>query len=107
MLGALRANATSVDNTGMATIHITRSHQLGKTAARDIAEKIADQLKQELQATYQWNADSLDFTCPGASGSIKVAEQTVEVLVDLSFLLRPLKGKIEREVNQQLDQLLG
>lgn len=91
----------------MATIHITRPHQLGKTAARDIAEKIAEQLKQELQANYRWNADSLDFTCAGASGSIKVAETTVEVLVDLSFLLRPLKGKIEREVNQQLDQLLG
>lgn len=90
----------------MASIHLSRVHALGKEQARNIAEQIARQLKNDLQASYRWNGDSLDFTCPGASGCIKIAETMVEVLVDLSFLLRPIKDKIEREVNQQLDQLL-
>lgn len=91
----------------MATIHIKRTHTLGKDAARRTAEQIAAQLKHDLQASYQWRGDALEFTCPGAKGDIHVSENVVEVSVDLSFLLRPLKGKVEREVNQQLDTLLG
>ena len=91
----------------MATIYISRTHSLGRETARNTAEQIARQLEDELKAKYQWHGDSLDFTCPGAKGYIRVSETLVEVSVDLSFLVRPLKGKIEREVNQQLDQLLG
>lgn len=91
----------------MATIHLKHTHTLGKESARNSAEHIARQLKNELQANYLWKGDSLNFTCPGASGCIRVSDALVEVVVDLSFLLRPLKGKIEREITQQLQQLLA
>jgi putative polyhydroxyalkanoate system protein len=90
----------------MATIHIKCAHALGKQAARSSAEAIAQQLKNELQASYNWKGDYLEFSCPGASGCIRVSDASVEVEVDLSFLLRPLKGKIEREIEQQLQKLL-
>lgn len=91
---------------GMATINLQRQHTLGKQAARNSAEAIAQQLKNELQASYTWKGDHLEFSCPGASGCIRVSDSKVEVEVDLSFLLRPLKGKIEREIEQQLQKLL-
>ncbi len=91
----------------MPTIRLQRQHTLGKQAARNSAEAIAQQLKHELQASYAWKGDNLDFTCPGASGCIRVSDTQVAVEVDLSFLLRPLKGKIEREIEQQLQKLLA
>jgi putative polyhydroxyalkanoate system protein len=88
----------------MARIEVRRAHTLGKEAASRSAERIAQQLQNELKGRYYREGDDLRFECPGAHGHIRVGENEVRVEVELSFLLRPLRGHIEREINQYLDQ---
>ncbi|GBG12825.1 diguanylate cyclase [Novimethylophilus kurashikiensis] len=95
------------DNSAMATIDIKQQHTLGREAAKQSAEKIAQKLKRELNADYRWQGETLKFDCPGAQGGIEVGEHEVRVAVDLSFLLRPMKGRIEREIHEYLAECLG
>ncbi|HEY8084359.1 MAG TPA: polyhydroxyalkanoic acid system family protein [Methylophilaceae bacterium] len=90
----------------MSGIHIERVHTLGKADARKSAEHIAARLKHELKIDSQWHGDVLQLTHAGAKGSIVVADNKVEVRVELPFLLRPLRAKVEREIEQQLDKYL-
>lgn len=90
----------------MATIDIRRTHAFGKEAARQSAEAIARKLQGEFSARYCWEGDDLKFDCPGAKGRILVGEAEVRVEVDLSFLLRPMRGRIEQAVNAYLDECL-
>jgi putative polyhydroxyalkanoate system protein len=88
-------------------IHIERAHNLGLADARKSAEHIAARLKHELKIDSHWHGDVLLLTHYGAKGSIVVGHDKVEVKVELPFLLRPLRAKVEREINQQLDKYLG
>lgn len=90
----------------MANIHIERQHSLGLDAAKTQMETIAQNLKQDLQADYEWNGDRLVFKRTGASGAIDVTECNVVVDVKLGMALRLLKGKIEEHINQNLDKVL-
>lgn len=89
----------------MATIDIKQNHSLGREAARQTAEQIAQKLQNELKASYRWQGDTLKFDCPGAHGGIFVDDNEVRVEVELSFLLRPMRGRIEREIKEYLGQL--
>lgn len=88
-------------------IHIERHHTLGKAQARKSAEHIAARLQHELKVESQWHGDVLQLSHSSAKGSISVEDSKVEVKVELPFLLRPLRAKVEREINQQLDKYLG
>lgn len=91
----------------MATIVITRAHSLGRESARKSAEAVAEKLRGELNARYRWEGDDLKFDCTGASGRIQVGEREVRVEVDLSFLLKPMRSRIERSVNAYLEEYLA
>lgn len=90
----------------MAKIEIRRHHQLGKAAASNAVQQVADELKADLNARHAWRGDGLTFECPGAQGDIQVSESEVCVTVTLSWLLAPAKGKIEREISAYLDRYL-
>ena len=90
----------------MATIDIRRTHAIGKDKARKAAEGVAERLKEKLEVKYRWEGDDLTFERTGASGRIHVTDNEVRVEVDLNFLLRPMKGKVEQKVHQYLDEAL-
>lgn len=91
----------------MPTISIARKHHLSHKKAKDVAEKIARDLKLRFSLEYAWNGDRVDFERPGVSGSMHVTKEQIRLDVALGFLLTPLKGGIEREIHVQLDRLLG
>jgi putative polyhydroxyalkanoate system protein len=105
MAAGLRANRKKQDNYIM--ISIRKKHTLGLDAARQAAERIAQKLNGELNARYRWEGDELKFDCPGAGGRIEVGAQEVCVEVKLAFLLRPMRAKIEWEINNYLDEYLS
>jgi putative polyhydroxyalkanoate system protein len=91
----------------MAEIHIKRAHHLGREKARAEVEKLAQLLQSELQAAYRWNGDRLLFERSGASGTIAVGDNFLEIDVKLSLLLTPMKGKIEDSIRTKLDLALA
>lgn len=90
----------------MATIELTRQHGLGLEGARQAVQAVAERLQGDLNARHAWSSDSLKFECPGAKGRIDVAEAEVRVAVDLSWLLKPARGRIERSIAEYLDEYL-
>lgn len=91
----------------MAEIHVKRSHRLGREAAKQSVQSVADKLKDDLGARYHWAGDSLRFECPGAEGKIDVLPDGVSVSVKLSWVLSAARGRIERSIEAYLDQYLG
>lgn len=91
----------------MPTIRIRRSHHLPHDTVRAHVEELAEQLQQQLDASYHWEGDTLRFARSGASGFIEVKPDGVEVEVKLSMMLSPFKGKVEKAVTDYLDKSLA
>src|SRR2546423_12739304 len=91
----------------MASISIARKHHLSHKKAKDAAEHIARDLKSRFSLDYAWNGDRIEFERPGVSGSMHVRKDEIQLDVSLGFLLTALKPSIEREIQAQLDRLVG
>ena len=91
----------------MASIAIARKHQLTHKKAKEVAEKIAQDLNDRFDLAYAWQGDHIAFERPGVHGTMHVAHDTIELNAALGFLLTPLKPAIEREIHAQLDKLLA
>jgi putative polyhydroxyalkanoate system protein len=95
----------------MATIDISRSHDLDKEEARHRAETLAKSMQDKLGIQWRWEGDRIRFEAPsgaakGTSGTVYVEPKDVRVEVDLPFLLRAVKGTVESKINQKLDEVL-
>jgi putative polyhydroxyalkanoate system protein len=91
----------------MATIKIARKHSLSHRKARDVAEKIAKDLHKRFDLAYEWDGDHIDFERPGVTGRMHVGRDRIKLEVQLGLLLGMLKPTIEKEIDAQLDRLLG
>lgn len=90
----------------MSKIKVTRRHAIGAKKARTAVDKLASSLRDELDADYHWEGSTLQFTRTGASGHIDVSDDDVKVEIKLSVLLSPLKGKIKKTIEDEMDKYL-
>ena len=95
----------------MSTIDISRPHTLSKDEAKKRAEELAKSMQAKLDLQWRWEGDHIRFEAPsgaarGTTGTVQVSDSTVRVQIDLPFLLRVLKGKVESKVNEKLAELL-
>lgn len=88
----------------MSIIHRSRAHSLSLDAARAAAEEIAQQLADKYGIRYEWVGSVIHFKGAGAKGKLTVRHAQMEILIELSLMLRPLKGRIEGAVEEYLDQ---
>lgn len=91
----------------MANIRIKRNHNLGIENARAEIEKVAQSLRSELQANYAWRGNTLLFNRSGASGTIDVGADYVDLDIELGLALSFMKGTIEQSINNKLDSALS
>jgi putative polyhydroxyalkanoate system protein len=95
----------------MPTIEIRRSHVLPKDEARRRAEELASSLQEKLHLEWRWEGDRLAFEssrgpAKGTRGAVEVTSDAVTVQIDLPFLLRVMKTKVESRVEERLRQVL-
>lgn len=91
----------------MPKIHIKRQHNLGREGARANVEKVAEEIKKKLNVNYAWDGDSLRFERTGASGSVDVRDDIIEVNIKLNLALAPMKSKVEKAIRDNLDTALS
>jgi putative polyhydroxyalkanoate system protein len=91
----------------MPTIRIVRQHHLPHDEVRADVEELAAELRDKLRADFHWDGDTLCFSRTGASGTIKVGEDSIAVEVNLSLALSPLKSRVETTVTDYLDRKLA
>jgi len=90
----------------MADIELTRSHSMNPDEARTAVERVARELETDLEVDYEWDGDTLLFDGPGADGKIEIETDAIQVLIDLSAFLRPMKSRVESEAATYLDRYL-
>lgn len=91
----------------MSEIRIRRTHAKPLAEARQAAVKMAQRLREDFGLDYEWNGQVLRFRRPGVAGKLHVTGKEIRLEVSLGLLLAFLKPRIEAEVEQVLDQLLG
>lgn len=90
----------------MATIRLQRRHRLGAQRARALAADIAGGLERDYGVAHQWRNSVLQFHRPGIRGELQVADETLELRMDLGMAMRPFRARIESAVASRLDSLL-
>lgn len=88
----------------MSRIDITRKHDLPLSEARKKIERVAKSIEKRFDIQYGWDGDTLKFERSGVHGQIVLTKATVRVFAHLSFLLIPLKGAVEGEIEKQLEK---
>lgn len=89
----------------MPSISIRRRHSLDAKKARSAAQAVARDLNKRYGLICQWDGDTVNFDGVGVTGNMHVGKSQIRLDVQLSFLLAPLKGTIEREIEKELDAL--
>ena len=91
----------------MADIDLQRVHNLGLKAARVAADKMAEDLGEKFDLRGDWDGDVLNFHRPGVTGTLAITGKDLHLTVSLGFLLKAMKGSIERAVLHELDTLFA
>lgn len=92
----------------MAKLNIEQAHALPLDEVKRRLQELADRLSAKYGIDAKWTSDreaSLKRT--GVSGTIKVDDNKVAVLLDLSFALLPMKGKIQERIARELKATLA
>ncbi len=91
----------------MADIDIHRVHNLGITAARSAADRMAEHLGRKFDLRGAWDGNVMRFERPGVSGSLAITDKDLRLSVSLGFLLKAMKGSIENAIASELDRLFA
>ena len=88
-------------------MRIRRSHNLGREEARNRADRIAADLKQQFSMRSAWRGDALEVSGNGVSGQLLVAEDSIELVVRLGFALKLMEGPIRSAIEATIDEELA
>ena len=88
-------------------MRIRRSHNLGLEEARNRADRIADDLKEQYSVRSNWEGDALHVEGNGISGQLLVDEQHIELQVKLGFALKLREGPIRSVIERTIDEVLA
>lgn len=89
----------------MATIDISKNHKLGKDTAKERATALLGKLQESYGIKGAWAGDVFKIEKP-VTGNCTVTDTSVRIELDLPLMMRPMKGKIETRVNDELDKAL-
>lgn len=88
-------------------MRIRRSHNLGMEEARNRADRIAADLKQQFSMRSAWRGDALEVSGNGVNGELLVAEDSIELNVRLGFALKLMEGPIRSAIEATIDEELA
>lgn len=91
----------------MADITLVEDHALSMDDARNAARKVADQMTADYEMACSWEDDVLVFRRSGVSGTLALTEGRAQLDINLGFMLRGFKSKIEEQVGRNMRKLFG
>lgn len=91
----------------MADIDIKRAHNLGMKAAREAADRMAEDLGRKFGLSGGWTGSTHHFDRPGVTGSLHLTDKDLHLTVKLGFLLKAMRGPLEAAIVRELDSLFA
>lgn len=90
----------------MPKISISRNHSLSPALIKQRIVDLGEKLQAKYQAKTSWDGDkTMNVKGPGVEGKLAIADNKVDVNLDLGFLLSPMKGKIEEALTKELERV--
>jgi putative polyhydroxyalkanoate system protein len=91
----------------MAKLNIEQAHALPLDEVKKRLQTLADRLSEKYGINAKWVTErEAEVKRTGVSGKITCTDEKVTVFLDLSFVLTPLKDKIENRVRTELQTCL-
>jgi putative polyhydroxyalkanoate system protein len=91
----------------MAKLNIEQAHSLPVDEVKKRLQSLADRLSEKYGISAKWTSDrEAEVKRTGVTGKISCTDNKVTVFLDLSFVLSPLKDKIENRVKTELQTCL-
>lgn len=92
----------------MAKLTIEQAHALPLDEVKRRLEELANRLAAKYGIDAKWTSDrEALLKRTGVTGKLQLGENKVSVLLDLSFALLPMKGKIEERIARELKSALA
>ena len=91
----------------MADITLVQEHPLSMADAHAAAQKVADQMVADYEMTCSWEGDVLSFKRSGVSGTLALSEGRAQLDINLGFMLKGFKSKIEEQVGRNMRKLFN
>ncbi len=90
----------------MPKVEISQSHKVTAEEARKRIESLNKELGEKYGLSSSWLSDTeAKVERTGATGKIKIEPTHVQINLDLSFAMTPLKGTIEKRIKDELAKL--
>jgi putative polyhydroxyalkanoate system protein len=86
----------------MSLIHVDYKHSLSQEEAIRRANQLVGEMGHRVKADIHWNGPIATFKGTGFSGRAKLTDHLIALDLELGFLLRPLRGKIEERIERHL-----
>jgi putative polyhydroxyalkanoate system protein len=90
----------------MSDIRITKPHKLSVDQIKSYLPKLAHKLENQLDLDCELVHNGATFRRTGASGSLQFDSEQLTIDIKLGFLLKPMKGLIEKEITTRLEELI-
>lgn len=91
----------------MSDITLVENHTLTMAQAREVAQKVADQMKADYEIGYTWEGDVLNFKRSGVSGTLALSDGRAQLDITLGFMLKGFRKKIEEQVGKNMHKLFS
>ena len=91
----------------MADIFIERQHDFSQQDAMQRIIAIEEKLQNKFGIKLNWSDNRAAIKGSGVSGDITVRKDSITLQLNLNFMLKPLKGKIEEAINRSVDKALS
>lgn len=85
---------------------IRRSHKLGIEEAKVRADEIASELLDRFSLRAHWKGDSMIVRGNGIDGALHIAEDSLEIVINLGFALKLMEGPIRSVIEESIDDHL-
>lgn len=83
----------------MAKISFKHEHTQPESTVREVLHRLTDELHKEYQITSVWHGNRVDFHRSGASGTLTLHPNRVDVEIKLSMMLSMFERKIRQVIN--------
>ncbi len=90
----------------MGRFKITREHSMDKDEVRAAAEDLAQDLKSRFNINPRWDGDTVSLKGSGVKGALTIADNHVDVKVELGLLASAFERPLKKEINRCLDEYL-
>ena len=88
-------------------LSMMRSFDAERDDVRNRVDALEDKLRNKYGARTEWVDDwTMSIGAPGVEGALRVDPNEVRVDLQLSALLRPLRGRIEKELAKELEAVV-